>query len=256
MYEEMREKNRRIRPGETPGEGRYRQDRSAGTYGRRSLKRERELRRRRNRRMFLTAAALILFLSGGAAGWFLRGSLMGTSVNPSSVRMPDWVTQDLLTINDYSRPGTKIAEINGIVVHYVGNPGTTAGQNRNYFEGLKDQTGSNRISVSSNFIIGLDGEILQCVPIDEMAYASNVRNSDTISIECCHPGKDGRFTEETYASLVRLTAWLCRELDLKPKDVIRHYDVTEKACPKYFVDHPDQWKEFQKDVKEAMKDLS
>ncbi len=256
MYEEMREKNRRIRPSETPGEGRYRQDRSAGTYGRRSLKRERELRRRRNRRMFLAAAALILFLSGGAAGWFLRGSLMRTSVNPSSVKMPDWVTQDLLTINDYSRPGTKLAEINGIVVHYVGNPGTTAGQNRNYFEGLKDQTGSNRIFVSSNFIIGLDGEILQCVPIDEMAYASNARNSDTISIECCHPGKDGKFTEETYASLVRLTAWLCRELDLKPKDVIRHYDVTEKACPKYFVDHPDQWKEFQKDVKEAMKDLS
>ena len=256
MYEEMREKNRRIRPGETPGGGRYRQDRSAGAYGRRSLKRERELRCRRNRRMFLAAAALILFLSGGAAGWFLRGSLMRTSVNLSSVKMPDWVTQDLLTINEYSRPGTKLAEINGIVVHYVGNPGTTAGQNRNYFEGLKDQTGSNRISVSSNFIIGLDGEILQCVPIDEMAYASNARNSDTISIECCHPGKDGKFTEETYASLVRLTAWLCRELDLKPKDVIRHYDVTEKACPKYFVDHPDQWKEFQKDVKEAMKDLS
>ncbi len=256
MYEEMREKNRRIRPGETPGEGRYRQGRAAGAYGRRSLKRERELRRRRNRRMFLAAAALILFLSGGAAGWFLRGSLMRTSVDPSSVKMPDWVTQDLLTINDYSRPGTKLAEINGIVVHYVGNPGTTAGQNRNYFEGLKDQTGSNRISVSSNFIIGLDGEILQCVPIDEMAYASNARNSDTISVECCHPGKDGKFTEETYDSLVRLTAWLCRELDLKPKDVIRHYDVTEKACPKYFVDHPDQWKEFQKDVKEAMKDLS
>lgn len=47
-------------------------------------------------------------------------------------------------------------------------------------------------SVSSNFIIGMDGEIIQCVPIDEMAYASNTRNSDTVSIECCHPGKDGQ----------------------------------------------------------------
>lgn len=177
-------------------------------------------------------------------------------MDPSSVKMPAWITQDLLTFNDYSRPGTQLSEINGIVVHYVGNPGTTAKQNRNYFEGLKNQTGSNRISVSSNFIIGMDGEIIQCVPIDEMAYASNTRNSDTVSIECCHPEQDGRFTEETYASLVRLTAWLCRELHLKPKDVIRHYDVTEKACPKYFVDHPDEWKAFLKDVKEAMKDLS
>ena len=47
---------------------------------------------------------------------------------------------------------------------------------------------------------------------------------------------------------MRLTAWLCRELDLKPKDVIRHYDITEKACPKYFVDHPDAWEQFKKDV--------
>ncbi len=253
LYEEMKEKNRRAGSGEASGEGRSRQRRESGAYGR-SFKRERALRRRRNRRIFLAAAALILFLSGGAAGWFLRESLIREPVNPSSVKTPEWVTQDLLTINDYSRPGTKLAKINGIVVHYVGNPGTTAEQNRNYFEGLKDQTGSNKISVSSNFIIGIDGEIIQCVPIDEMAYASNTRNSDTISIECCHPGKDGRFTEETYASLVRLTSWLCRELDLKPKDVIRHYDITEKACPKYFVDHPDQWKEFLKDVKEAMRE--
>ena len=49
---------------------------------------------------------------------------------------------------------------------------------------------------------------------------------------CCHPGADGKFTDETYDSLVKLTAWLCKQLDLSPKDVIRHYDVTGKACPK------------------------
>ena len=253
MYEEMREKNRRQRSGEALEEGRGRRRREPEAYERRKLKEGRRLRRRRSRRTFLAAAALILFLSGGAAGWFLRGSLIREPVNPSSVETPEWVTQDLLTLNDYSRPGTKLSEINGIVVHYVGNPGTTAQQNRNYFEGLKDQTGSNQISVSSNFIIGMEGPAIESGELegDEDAPA---RNSDTVSIECCHPGKDGRFTEETYASLVRLTAWLCRELDLKPKDVIRHYDITEKACPKYFVDHPDEWKEFLKDVKEAMKE--
>ena len=54
-------------------------------------------------------------------------------------------------------------------------------------------------------------------------------------------------------SLVKLTAWLCKQLDLSPKDVIRHYDVTGKACPKYFVDHEDAWKQFRKDVKKAMR---
>ncbi|MFQ8842000.1 MAG: hypothetical protein ACLR8P_14875 [Clostridium fessum] len=32
--------------------------------------------------------------------------------------------------------------------------GTTAQQNHDYFEGLKDQSGSNTVSVSSNFVIG------------------------------------------------------------------------------------------------------
>ena len=40
-----------------------------------------------------------------------------------------------------------------------------------------------------------------------------------------------------------------QEPDLSPKDVIRHYDVTGKACPKYFVDREDAWKQFRKDVK-------
>ena len=41
--------------------------------------------------------------------------------------------------------------------------------------------------------------------------------------------------------------------DLNENDVIRHYDVTGKACPKYFVDHEDAWKQFRKDVKKAMR---
>ena len=46
------------------------------------------------------------------------------------------------------------------------------------------------------------------------------------------------------ASLLRLTAWLCEEFDLAPADVIRHYDVTGKICPKYYVDHPEAWEDF------------
>lgn len=237
-------------PPDREDEKARRRDRGRRNLG---LQKGRMKRRRRGRFASLLAVGLVCLLVGGALGWSLRGSFLREPVDPASVKTPDWVEQELLTVNPYSRPGTRLGAVNGIVIHYVGNPGTTAEQNRNYFEGLKDQTGENKVSVSSNFIIGLDGEIIECVPIGEMAYASNSRNSDTISIECCHPKADGAFTEETYASLVRLTAWLCSELDLKPKDVIRHYDVTGKECPKYFVDHPDAWEEFLKDVKKAMK---
>lgn len=45
----------------------------------------------------------------------------------------DWVTISLLPENQYSRPGIQIKQINAVVVHYVGNPGTTAEENRSYF---------------------------------------------------------------------------------------------------------------------------
>lgn len=151
----------------------------------------------------------------------------------------------LLTVNPYSRPGRAGGKINGIVIHYTANPGTTAMQNRNYFEGLKD---SRETKASSHFVVGIEGEVVQCIPTKEIAFASNNRNNDTISIEACHPEADGKFTESTYASLTKLTAWLCNKFGLTEKDVIRHYDVTGKKCPLYFVEHEDAWEQFKADV--------
>ena len=162
------------------------------------------------------------------------------------VQVPDWVTKDLLPVNEFSRPGTFVDDVAGIVIHYTANPGTSAEQNRNYFAGLAG--GETETYASSHFIIGIDGTILQCVPMSEVAYASNERNRDTISIECCHEDESGKFSKETYASLVRLTAWLSDTYMIKTKDIIRHYDVTGKSCPKYFVDYEDKWERFLRDV--------
>lgn len=155
----------------------------------------------------------------------------------------------LLDVNDYSRPGTATDTITGIVIHYTANPGSTAQENRDYFNGLKD---SHETSVSSHFVIGLEGEIIQCIPTWEIAYASNSRNNDTISIECCHPDSSGKFNDATYVSLVQLTAYLCDKFGLTEEDVIRHYDITGKNCPKYFVEHENAWATFKSDVAEAL----
>lgn len=156
---------------------------------------------------------------------------------------------DLLDINEYSRPGIESDPITGIVVHYTANPGSTAQENRDYFNGLQD---GHDTSVSSHFVVGMEGEIVQCVPTWEIAYASNERNHDTISIECCHPDETGKFTDETYVSLVQLTAFLCAKYGLDENAVIRHYDVTGKNCPKYFVEHEDAWEIFKADVAAAL----
>lgn len=156
----------------------------------------------------------------------------------------------LLDVNEYSRPGTESDPITGIVIHYTANPGSSAQENRDYFNSLKDGHGD---YISSHFVVGLEGEIVQCVPTWEIAYASNERNHDTVSIECCHPDEGGKFNEETYISVVKLTAFLCNKYNLTEEDVIRHYDVTGKNCPKYFVENEEAWQVFKADVAEALR---
>jgi len=160
-----------------------------------------------------------------------------------------WIEQDFLPLNRFSRPGTSLEAVNGIVIHNIGNPGSTAEQNRNYFANVVP---AEEIFASSHFIICLDGTVLQCVPVDEIAYASNARNADTLSIEVCHPDETGRFTDESYNAAVRLTAWLCLRFGLTSEDVIRHFDVEResgpKECPRYFVENEDAWEQFKADV--------
>lgn len=66
---------------------------------------------------------------------------------------PDYQVE-LLDYNEYSRPGTALSQVNGIVIHYTANPGTTAEQNRAIFENLKD---TGETYASSHFVIGMDG---------------------------------------------------------------------------------------------------
>ncbi|MDD5948213.1 MAG: peptidoglycan recognition family protein [Lachnospiraceae bacterium] len=200
---------------------------------------------------------LLIFLAGMAAGALAFFVVQVQSSLPTDVvvskkseepvkrvQRPE-IREMLLTPNEFSRPQLELKEVNAVVIHYVANPGTSAKDNRNYFEGLKD---SGATYASSNFIVGLEGEIIQCVPLDEVAYCSNNRNEDSISIECCHPDESGKFNDNTYQSLVHLTAWLCGRYNLTADKIIRHYDITGKNCPKYYVENEGAWTQFRLDV--------
>ncbi len=217
----------------------------------------RELRRKRKRRqqrrarviLVLTIAAVVCMIVTGVYRFLTKGKEKTQTVAPVETtkyieERPELIVE-LLDINEYSRPGTALEKVNGIVVHYTANPGTTAEQNRGYFEGLAQ---SGETYASSHFVIGLSGEIVQCIPCSEIAYASNDRNADTISIECCIPDDTGKFNDETYQSLIHLVSWLMGRYDLTIEDVIRHYDVTGKNCPKYYVENQWAWDTFRSDV--------
>ena len=161
---------------------------------------------------------------------------------------PEW-EENFLTPNEYSRPGDALESVNNIFVHYTANPNTSAAQNRSYFEQLKD---THITSASAHFIIGYNGEIVQCIPLDEIAYAVQTRNFDSISIECCYKSTNGSFTQETYDSLIELLAWLTDVYDLTTDDILRHYDCGGKKCPIYYTEHEDAWERLKKDVGEKL----
>lgn len=238
----------------------------------RRLRRERMRRRRRRRRMILAGIGVLLALEliflitllrkAVGAGEEAAAAELTVEIPesdstedkiqgiPESVyyEHPTW-TEDYLTPNEYSRPGDALTEVNNIFVHYTANKNTSAAQNRSYFEQL-GETGER--SASAHFIIGYDGEIIQCIPLDEIAYAVQTRNFDSISIECCYKSDNGQFTQETYDSLISLLAWLVDAYDLDTDDILRHYDCGGKKCPLYYVDHPDAWELLKEDVADAL----
>lgn len=234
---------------------------------RKRLTRARYRRKKKMKRLLVFSSLILMFVTGvcllgGGLSNVLHRGLFGAKSKPT-LKMVDGfydnldIEEMLLTPNEYSRPQTALNKVNGVVIHYTANPGTDAQANRNYFEGLKEgKTYSNGkyIYTSSNFIIGLDGNIILCVPLDEVAYASNGRNEDTLSIEVCHPDETGKFTKKSYQALVKLTAWICSEYNLKKDEIIRHYDVTGKNCPKYYVEHEDEWEKFKDDVFEVIEE--
>ena len=196
--------------------------------------------------------------------WLVLGAMMilaslfltvlpkfGITLGPDPVeklalaQVPAWVDAQIIEVDGISRRGERLEDIRSIVIHYVANPGSSAQANHDWYVNPESE-------VSSHFLIGLEGEVIQCIPLDEYSSASNHRNKDTISIEVCHPDETGKFNDESYHSLVQLTAWLLEVSGLQPEDVIRHYDITGKDCPRYFVQHEDSWLDFLEDVAAAV----
>ena len=203
---------------------------------RRKTKKQREARAR------LVAIISIIVIIG--CGWLI----LARPVNVDEFEYPEWISQQFIKKDGHSRTGLKTEKIRNIVVHYTSNPGSTAQNNRDYFN-------SSQSVVSSHFVVGLEGEVIQCLPLSEQSSASNRRNVDTISIEVCHPDSTGEFSIPSYNATVKLCVWLCQNFRLDAEDTLRHYDcegADHKLCPKYYVEHPESWEKFKGYVDERL----
>lgn len=164
----------------------------------------------------------------------------------------------LLTNNN--RPGKKIINLKGIVIHWTANTakGANAVANRNYFNTTANDA-------SAHYIVD-DKTIVRCIPDDEIAYhvgASNYTaignqiregsyspNYFLIGIEMC-VNSDADWNK-TYQNTIELAAYLLNKYNLSIDDIYRHYDITGKDCPKMMLAEK-EWERFKNNVKTHMK---
>jgi N-acetylmuramoyl-L-alanine amidase len=158
----------------------------------------------------------------------------------------------LLTPNPYSRPGNKLLNIKGVVVHWTANPGVSAEKNRLFFESRK----SGLLGFGSAHYIVDDCEVIRCIPETEWAYhvgatfytdlalrgLSAYPNNCTIGVEMCPIDWEGNYAKQTWEQSVGLLRDLMAKYALNPKkDLYRHFDITGKDCPHLLVVCPEKF---------------
>lgn len=158
-------------------------------------------------------------------------------------------------ISKYNFNAGNTGRIKYIVIHYSGSAGT-AKNNAEYFA-------SGKRSASAHYFIGHDGDIWQSVEDENIAWHCGskmykhpeCRNANSIGIELCTKttgsvkvaDKNWYFEDATVAAAITLTKELMEKYSIPEDHVIRHYDVTGKACPAPYVFNAGKhtWDEFK-----------
>lgn len=123
-------------------------------------------------------------------------------------------------------------------MHYTSDIGATAENLAAFYRNVANGVfKSNPTSwTSRQYVVGLDGKIIHIIPDNEISYAASGQNNNTIHIEVCYKQESGCFEEKSIAALGELVRKLMSDYNITADKVLRHYDLTGKYCPAYYVD--------------------
>ncbi len=150
-----------------------------------------------------------------------------------------------------------LSVIKYIVIHYTGNDGDTDENNGNYFK-------NHIVEASAHYFVD-DDSVTQSVPDNYVAWAvggkrysdyktsggaklyGKANNTNSLSVEICDDVKNGVVypSQATIENAVALVKELQKKYNIPNENVIRHFDVNGKKCPKYWVDNAKWETEFK-----------
>ena len=140
-----------------------------------------------------------------------------------------------------------LSDIWFIVIHYTGNDGDTDENNGKYFA-------NNDVDTSAHYFVDSDS-ITRSVPDNFIAWHcgtkgtyrhASCRNHNSIGIEICDDVRNGVIypSAKTIENTLELTRHLMQKYNIPKERIIRHFDVTGKKCPAFWVDDAKWKKEF------------
>lgn len=139
-----------------------------------------------------------------------------------------------------------------IVIHYTGNKGDTARNNRNYFKVYRG---------ASAHVFVDDKECLQIIDFNNCAWhvgdgkgKYGITNSNSIGVEMCGD-KTGNISPKTRKNTIELVKYLQNKYKINDSHVVRHYDASRKCCPScWSKDNWAEWKKFKQELKNGKVD--
>lgn len=168
--------------------------------------------------------------------------------------MPDICRQYPCNPANYQRG--RAVPVSFLVLHYVGATGSAVANARYY--------GSAVVGASAHYFVGHASEgaavyasvaerdtAWHCGRADGKYRHPYARNANSIGIElCCHQRPDGTWyiEAETVAAAVELARDIVARYGIPEDNVLRHYDVTGKLCPRPWVEDTAAWEAFKRRV--------
>lgn len=156
--------------------------------------------------------------------------------------------------NKWINPQIDKLEVKGLCIHYVGSYGVSG----KWFQASAQSTADYLNSIQGiytgyNYIVD-DKESIELVPPEKLTWhvASPLYREYTeladkyyrscnlgasyylIGIACVHR-EDGSFTAETMMQLRKLCRYLIAKYNIEERNIVRHYDITRKLCPAYYI---------------------
>lgn len=156
--------------------------------------------------------------------------------------------------NYYSGSTRPDSAIKFIVIHYTANKGDTAKANGRYFQS-PNRHASAHMFVDDDYVVHSVQRNYSAWSVGGSKYPDCGRtgggklygkctNRNSLSIELCGTGDGYRPSQKTIDNAIHLTKCYMKKLNIDKDHVIRHFDVTGKYCPVYWMDNKKWEKEF------------